>query len=220
MMCVVAIVGSGPSNYLPDLTGYETEVDIWIGADRGALEILDRGIMITYAVGDFDSVTQEQKEVIFANARHTDEYSHIKDKTDLEIALQTAFDLNAKKIYLFGITGGRLDHELINVQLLYTIIAKGIKAIIINRWNQLELKEPGTHKVFKDKLYPFISFVPFTERVRGISLSGFAYPLTNYDVTWGSTRLISNWLQLEMGSVSFKEGLLLFVQSRDNDEVK
>lgn len=40
-------------------------------------------------------------------------YPSEKDQTDLEIALEQAYELAPKTIYIFGVTGGRLDHELI-----------------------------------------------------------------------------------------------------------
>ncbi len=219
-MSVVAIVGSGPKAYLPDLTQYQTEVDIWIGADLGGFRVLDEGMTLDYAVGDFDSVTPKQKELILRKALHTDVYSEIKNETDLELALNKAYDVQAEKIYLFGITGGRLDHALINVQLLHAIINKNIRGIIVDSWNEIELKKPGAYTMLKNELYSYISFVPFTEYVKRISLSGFTYPITDYDVAWGSTRLISNEIELEKGTFSFEEGLLLLIQSRDNPEDK
>lgn len=214
-MCVVAIIGSGPTDYIPNLVSYQDEVDIWIGADHGALTLIDKGIPVHYAVGDFDSVTAKQKETIIDHAIDSDTYSQLKDETDLEIALQKAFEVKAKKIYLFGMTGGRLDHALINVQLLYTILNKNIQGIIIDQWNQVELMKPGTYTVFKNESYTYTSFIPFTESVKGISLTGFTYPLSKYDINWGSTRLISNELAANTASFSFEEGLLLFIQSRD-----
>src|SRR5699024_2584929 len=171
-MSVVAIVGSGPKAYLPNLTDYQEEIDIWIGADLGGYRVINEGITLDYAVVDFDSVTEKQKE--------------------LEIALNKADQVDSKKIYLFGITGRRLDHALINVQLLYEMINKNIRGIIIDWSNKIELKKPCTYSLFKNRLYPYISFIPFTKEVKHISLSGFIYSISNYDVTWGSTRLISN----------------------------
>jgi len=214
-MSVVAIVGSGPKAYLPKLTDYEAEIDIWIGADLGGYRVINEGITLDYAVGDFDSVTEKQKESILKKAIHTDAYDQMKNETDLELALNKAYEVGAKKIYLFGITGGRLDHALINVQLLYEMINKNIRGIIIDWSNKIELKKPGTYIQYKNSLYPYISFIPFTKEVKHISLSGFIYSLSNYDVTWGSTRLISNELKLEKGEYSFDEGLLLVIQSCD-----
>lgn len=216
-MCVVAIVGSGPAEYLPDLALYEAEVDVWIGADRGALAIAEQGIKIDYAVGDFDSVTVGEKAVIIDVALHTDEYAREKDATDLEIALDKAYDIGAKKVYLFGITGGRLDHGLINVQLLHKVVKRGLRGIIFDSKNHLELFKPGTYTIARNDLYSYVSFVPFTEKVLGVTLTDFVYPISNYDVTWGQTRLISNELVRSEGTLSFEAGMLLVVQSRDID---
>lgn len=215
-MCVVAIVGSGPVDYLPDLALYEAEVDVWIGADRGALAIVERGITVDYAVGDFDSVTAEEKTIIIEAALQVNEYASEKDATDLEIALDKAYDIGAKKVYLFGITGGRLDHGLINVQLLHKIVKRGLRGIIIDRKNKLELFKPGTYTIARNDLYSYVSFVPFTEKVLGVTLTDFVYPISNYDVTWGQTRLISNELVRFEGMLSFVAGMLLVVQSQDS----
>lgn len=215
-MSVVAIVGSGPEDYLPELSVYEAEVDVWIGADRGALALIDRGIPVDYAVGDFDSVTDDELEIITFQAEQTDTYAAEKDETDLEIALLKAFEVQAETIYLFGVTGGRLDHALVNLQLLHTISGKNIRGIMIDRWNRVELKTPGTYSVSQKRLYTYVSFIPFTDCVRGISLSGFVYPLADYDLVLGSTTLVSNELTGRVGTLSFEEGLLLVIQSQDD----
>src|SRR5699024_6880203 len=172
-MSVVAIVGSGPKSYLPNLTDYEEEIDIWIGADLGGYRVINEGITLDYAVGDFDSVTEKQKEFILKKAIHTDAYNQMKNETDLELALNKAYEVGANKIYLFCISGCRRDHALINIELLFEIINKNIRRIIIALSYEIELKIPGTFILFKNNLYPYISFIPFTKEVKHVALSGF-----------------------------------------------
>lgn len=215
-MSVVAIIGSGPLKDIPDICTYRKKVDIWIGADRGALTIIERGLPLHYAVGDFDSVTSKQKKLIYTHAKHKKVYSEIKNETDLELALRVAIELNASKVYLFGMTGGRLDHTLVNLQLLTTLLNKNIQGVIIDRCNRVELKKPGTYLINKHDAYSYISFVPFTDNVKGVSLTDFIYPLSNYDLNLGSTRCISNELSSNRATVSFEEGLLLFIYSTDD----
>src|SRR5690625_3803021 len=135
-MPTVAIMGNGPIDRIPKLSFYKDEIDVWIGADRGALTLVENGITVNYSLGDFDSVDAKQREMIINHTIHFDASPVEKDKTDLEIALDRAFEIKPEKLYLFGITGGRLDHELINIQLLHTIIEKGIRGIMIDQWNQ------------------------------------------------------------------------------------
>lgn len=215
-MCVVAIMGNGPIDHVPNLEQYKDKVDIWIGADRGALMLVENGIRLQYAVGDFDSVNAQQKAMILENSTRLATYPSMKNETDLKIALHQACELQPKKIYLFGVTGGRLDHALINMQLLHKIVEKEIRGIIIDQWNRLELTKPGTYTVYKQEDYPYVSFVPFTKEVKGLSLIDFKYPLDSYLLKKGSTRCISNELNSNKAIFTYEEGMLLLIQSRDD----
>lgn len=214
-MSVVAIMASGPLDHVPDVGEYNEEIDTWVAADRGALTLIKQGINVTYALGDFDSVTAEQRKLVQNKATYFEAYPVEKDETDLEIAIKRALELNPSKIYLFGVTGGRFDHTFINVQLLHTILEVGVRGIIIDRWNQMELTKPGKHPMTKNEQFPYISFVPLTKEVTGISLSGFYYPLRDAAITWGSTLCISNQLIDQTGELNYETGMLLAIKSRD-----
>ncbi|MFD2044057.1 thiamine diphosphokinase [Ornithinibacillus salinisoli] len=214
-MKTIGIVGNGPTNILPNLSLYKYNVDYWIGADRGAVTLLEQNIALDLAVGDFDSVTSQEKSKIQQYAGLFQEYAIEKDETDIEIALRKAFKLNPDKIILFAVTGGRLDHTLANIQLLKTIITKDIEAVIIDQQNKIELTLPGSYIVHNDHEYPNLSFIPVTEQVKGLTLTDFYYPLTDATICYGSTLSISNKLLLNNGTFSYKEGILLFIKSRD-----
>ncbi|GGJ86356.1 thiamine pyrophosphokinase [Lentibacillus kapialis] len=214
-MLHIGIMGNGPEQLVPELQDYENVIDVWIGADRGSLTLMENNITPDYAVGDFDSMDDKDKTVVRKQAEVFAQYPSEKDQTDLEIALDQAYALNPEKIYLFGVTGGRLDHELINVQLLYSIMNRKIKGLIVDSQNLIELFEPGTHKISYNRNYPNMSFVPCTECVRGLTLQGFYYPLTNETIAWGSTLCISNKLISDFGTFSYEEGILLVIKSRD-----
>ncbi|MFD1360292.1 thiamine diphosphokinase [Lentibacillus salinarum] len=214
-MSHVAIMGNGPQELLPELSRYQSIMDVWIGADRGSLTLLENGITPDYAVGDFDSMSTEDKLNVQRHANVFASYPSEKDETDLEIALNKAYALNPEKIYLFGVTGGRLDHALINIQLLYAMKNRTITGVIIDRQNRLEIAGPGKHNISHDAYYPTISFIPHTRLVKGMKLEGFYYPLTDKTISWGSTRCISNKLISDFGTFSFNEGILLIIKSRD-----
>src|SRR5699024_12407488 len=107
-------MGNGPVNHLPDLDLYSQDVDVWIGADRGVLTLMEREIHVNYALGDFDSIDNNQKKTVQQNADVFEIHPPEKDKTDLEIVLQMALSLEPDTIYLFCVTADRLDHALIN----------------------------------------------------------------------------------------------------------
>ena len=212
----IGIVGNGPEALLPELSKYKEEIDLWIGADRGAFTLINSGLPLDYALGDFDSVNKVELEQIRDEATQFKIFPEEKDETDIELALEQAFLLKPETIIMFGVTGGRKDHELINIQLLYSIVKHGMKGVIIDKDNYLELTLPGRHHLNKDNDYSSISFIPFTEEVEGLTLNGFYYPLVNERISWGSTRCISNKLSAESGTYSYEQGILLLIKSRDS----
>src|SRR5699024_11341749 len=104
------------------------------------------------------------------------------------------FELQPDEILFVGITGGRLDHTLINIQTLLLLKQRKVNAIVVDRYNKLELTLPGKHDVIYEEKYPNISFIPMTPVVRGITLEGFYYPLNYKDFFMGSTFFFSNKL--------------------------
>lgn len=183
--------------------------------EKGALYIHHNHLQLDYALGDFDSVTPAEKDEIRKQALYFQSYPSEKDRTDLEIAIDKAVSLKPKKIYLFGTTGGRKDHELVNIQLLYRIADLGMEAAMIDRYNFITLKFPGEYTISHDRRYSYISFIAFTPKVSGITLTGFKYELKKESLSWGSTLCISNQLLGNTGTFSYDNGILLLIKSRE-----
>ncbi|MBB6452968.1 thiamine pyrophosphokinase [Salirhabdus euzebyi] len=214
-MKIVGVVGGGPAQDLPDLKEYDSDSVFWIGADRGNLTLLEHNIIPQIGVGDFDSINADEMLTIDQCSIKIETYSTQKDETDLELAIQKAIEINPDIIYLFGVTGGRLDHELINIHMLYRIEKAGIKGVLINKSNWIELKLPGMHKIEYEPKFKYISFIPQSLSVLDLTLEGFIYPLKDKEVQFGSTLCISNQLNGKIGTFSFTSGILIVVKSRD-----
>ena len=71
---------------------YRTDFDCFVGVDRGSLWVLEEKLPLALAVGDFDSVTAEERQVIQKRAQHFVQARPEKDDTDLELALLTIFE--------------------------------------------------------------------------------------------------------------------------------
>ncbi len=54
----VAVFAGGDRGY------YRTDFDSFVGVDRGSLWILGEDLPLALAVGDFDSVTEEERQLI------------------------------------------------------------------------------------------------------------------------------------------------------------
>ncbi|WP_199426016.1 thiamine diphosphokinase [Thermaerobacillus caldiproteolyticus] len=209
---IIHIVGGGPSEFLPPLHHYNGDNVKWVGVDRGALRLLQMGIQPVKVFGDFDSMDAKELKWVQTVLDDVEIWPSEKDKTDMEIALDWASEQNAIKIRVFGATGGRLDHLFGNVQLLVKYIDKPIE--IIDRQNTITVHTPGTYPVLHDH-HRYISFIPISHEVKGITLRGFKYPLTNCHISIGSTLCISNELIRSSGTFSFSEGILMMIRSKD-----
>jgi len=62
-----------------------------------------------------------------------------KNETDLELALTWAVEQNPELIRIFGATGGRLDHLLANVQLMFKPLVEtgNVNIFLIDKQNIL-----------------------------------------------------------------------------------
>ena len=72
----------------------------FIGADHGAIYLLDKGIKPAMAVGDFDSLTDEEWQRVVRNVAMIERHAPEKDETDTELAIIRA--LTKKRAVLFN----------------------------------------------------------------------------------------------------------------------
>lgn len=213
----INILAGGPEIYQPNLHEYSSENDIWVGVDRGVYTLIKNKITPEIAFGDFDSVSSEELQVIEGHVKEIKRYKPEKNETDMELALNWAIQQEPALIRIFGATGGRLDHLLANVHLLVKPVLEEshVNIVLIDNQNILSLKGPGRYKIEKRVDKKYISFVPLTLEIKGLTLRGFKYPLENRHISIGSTLCISNELISDYGTFSFSEGILLLIRSND-----
>ncbi len=187
-----------------------------IAVDGGLKAAKELGLVPDVIVGDFDSVDPS----VLAFYRKTEHivwevHQPEKDDTDTELALKRAMAMGVGEIVILGATGGRLDHMIGNIQLLYPCLQTGIRASIVDPQNRLYLID-GETLFRRDAVWgKYISFLPLTQEVRGITLKGFKYPLTNKDIRIGTSLCISNELIEEEGRITVSDGVLIAVESHD-----
>jgi thiamine pyrophosphokinase len=208
-----AIVFSGGRLSEEDLQQIQPD-DFIIGADKGALFLIEHGITPHVSVGDFDSVTLEQKEQVEAASKRMLSCDPVlKDLTDTELALEIAMDEQAEHVLMLGVTGTRMDHTLANVQILVRAMQHHISCAIMDAHNYIVLT--GSTLEIEPMDYTYTSLLPLTAEVTGIHLDGFMYPLHNATLKMGQSRGVSNQLTATKGTISIESGLLLVIQSKD-----
>ena len=187
-----------------------------IAVDRGLNAAWALGIVPDVIVGDFDSADPAAL-ADFRRREHIvwEVHQPEKDDTDTELAIKRAAAMGAGYIVLLGATGGRLDHLLGNIHLLYPCLQRGVEACILDPGNKLYLIDGERHFKRREVWGTYISFLPLTEEVKGITLRGFKYPLTDKDIAIGTSLCISNELAADEAVITLQDGVLIVVESRD-----
>lgn len=192
------------------------ETDVVIGVDGGAIACLKRGIPIDLALGDFDSITHEEKNELARLAKRLEEFNADKDDTDAELAISRAWEtFHPEQIILYNWMGGRLDHLLSLLFFVYQPRFEPIleKLTFQNKKNTLVFLKPGEHTIQKEEDKTYVSIIGMTP-VTNLTLSGLKYPLSEatYDYP---VALVSNEMLNGDAQLSFKKGILAVIQSGD-----
>ena len=79
----------------------------WAGVDRGALVLIENGIEPVFSVGDFDSVNDEERQIL-KNQLNIHPVKAEKDDTDLALGVEKAVEQGYSEIIIYGATGGKI----------------------------------------------------------------------------------------------------------------
>ncbi|MDG5470245.1 thiamine diphosphokinase [Jeotgalibacillus sp. ET6] len=213
---MIYLVGGGPIDH-QWLVSLKQEEARWIGVDRGTDKLIKAGASVERAFGDFDSVSKEEYERIVSFVPTIETAEPEKNETDLEMALKWALQ-QSQPIRLIGVTGGRLDHFMGNLQLLvsHPVLKHSHPVEILDEQNRIAVYEKGEYEIRNDTAYRYLSFIPITQEVEKLTLTRVKYPLTDHNVKMGTTLTISNEFIAPSASISFQSGILMMIRSKDN----
>lgn len=191
---------------------------ILIAADKGLAFFEETGIIPTRIVGDFDTLGTELLPKYEALGVPIRKYNPVKDATDTEIAVRLAMELGAQKITLLGASqGNRLDHLFGNVLTMMIPEKEGIPCFMVDPYNRLRILTKPLEIHREEQYGKYISLVPLTTDVFGVTLTGFKYPL--WDARLGVENFgslgISNELIEDHGRIDFRSGILLMLECND-----
>jgi thiamine pyrophosphokinase len=110
--------------------------DYIICADGGTRHALALGLQPDLIVGDMDSAEPAQLQELRKANVTIESFSHDKDQTDLELAINRALALKPKKIVIVGGLGGRLDQTLANITLLTMIDSRNSISASTMGWSR------------------------------------------------------------------------------------
>ncbi|MDN5353166.1 MAG: thiamine pyrophosphokinae [Clostridiales bacterium] len=194
-------------HFVPDLA-----FDWVIAADSGAkwLEMLD--IIPDELIGDFDSISDLNHYLTRWQGVHSETFPAEKDVTDSEIAVDAALRKNPDLVVIIGGFGGRADHMLSTLFLT----GRSPSLVMIDSYNVARVIEGPYEMQLTRESAPgkYISIVPLSDVVEGVTIQGVKYPLDRATILFGQTIGVSNELISENGTLAVEKGraVLFFTQ--------
>lgn len=164
----------------------------YIGVDQGVYHLYQQGITPVIAIGDMDSIENEQ----ILQDINIQRYSSIKDDTDTALAIQYAIQKGYDAIDLYGVTHRRIDHFMAVLCLLEKY--QDISITIYDEWNKIFVLKPGQHYLAKDQ-YHYFSIFAFDESA--VTLKDCHYPLDHYILKRNDPLCVSNQMNEEYAIV-------------------
>ena len=160
-----------------------------IAVDGGIKAVKEKNLIADLLIGDFDSCNLSEDEYR-NNYLKKMTFNARKDYSDLELALQECeknSHCDTDEILIYNATGIRLDHFYANILLLEKY--SNLKAKIIDKNNCIFIIDKD-ETFFKNE-YKYISFFAL-ESDTIISLNGFSYDLSDYNLNINDPLCLSN----------------------------
>lgn len=175
-----------------------------IAADRGLDYALAAGITPDLVVGDFDSAKTEIPSGI-----QCVRVSPIKDDTDAALAAELAVKKGFRELRFLCALGGRLDHSIANIQLLYGLKKHGENGIMYGDNTELFLAYDECVEI--PRFDGFVSVFSYTADCI-VSEQGMKYPLTEKLLTNDLTLGVSNEITEETARITVHSGTALIIK--------
>lgn len=198
---VCCIFGAGElygCEQLPDCSFFS------ICADGGYDTAQKMGVTPDVFIGDFDSLRGD------LSCREVIRLKPEKDDTDTLSAVKLALERGYTEFYFYGCTGGRTDHTIANIQILYELANRGYRAYLLGN-HEVFTCICGCTACFSEESEGMFSVFSLSETSTGVSETGVKYTLTNAKMTNGFPIGVSNeWIGVP-AEISVKNGTLLLI---------
>lgn len=203
-MATCALVGASDFNeawFRAQLSAGAFDEVIAVDGGYGALRRI--GCVPTTAIGDFDSLGYVPDDV------PVQRFDPRKAASDMELALDYAWDRGARCFEVYGALGGRLDHTVANIQLFARFSEQGARLSAVGLDQRVAfLTGPGTCELpLLDQ--GTVSVFALNDQVDGLLEEGMLYGFDGPQLTNRSTRGLSNELIGQPARVSVGKGTLI-----------
>lgn len=209
------IFANGVLNRAPKLDELIHQAELVIAADGGANHCDMLGITPDFLLGDLDSIDP----AVLTNYQHKGiaikRHPPRKDATDLELALDLAVEKGARMVWLIGALGGRWDMSVANILLAASAKYQDLHIFLAGQDCTMQILHPGPIHTIRGEAEQKVSLLALQSDVHGVTLTGFAYPLTEHTLLFGSSQGVSNLMLADEATVQHADGTLLCVLFSD-----
>ena len=180
-----------------------------IAADSGAARLAAIGIQPHAVIGDFDSIDPAELWRLRSGGVEIVEHPAPQERTDADVAIELAVQRGARSLIVLGAFGGaRIDHTLGNLSLLAHPALRAIPTWAVDGWSALTiLRGDGIREMhFHGHPGDYVSIIPISDHVTGVSAVGLRWPLSNAALERGRSQSISNELLHDRAVIQLRAG--------------
>lgn len=179
--------------------------DYVIAVDAGYAHLERVGAVPDLVVGDFDSLGY-----VPSHANVETHPSH-KDASDIELAMERAFERGFDVLVVYGCLSGRLDHTYGVLQLLAKFARRGLRVFAVGDTFAVSALEGGKRSAlcFGAVESGTLSTFALSDEVRGVDEIGLEYPLGKATLTNDEPLGVSNEFIGDPVTVAVESGTLL-----------
>lgn len=215
----IAILCAGadhPALHLIETYIQEADSVIFIGIDRGAYRMIRAGYHLDYALGDFDSVSDKELDLVRTHSKEVYRVQAEKDATDTELAFEWLKSTYPDAyVYLFGAMGTsmvRLDHKIANLYLVYQpqFTQMILRTTLVEENLQIQWYGPGHHQIRSGSHMPdYLSIISMTP-VQELTITGAKYELPSTNLHFPRAYISNEFLSTEdIVEISLTQGILM-----------
>lgn len=162
------------------------EDDLVIAVDGGLNYCSVLEVEPDLIMGDFDSVSQEQKEALLQLQEQVPDrviaLKPEKDDTDMLAALKLGLEFGYTCFYIYASTGGRLEHTLANIQCLLYLKNHDAVGYMMDGNGMIFVMQNEEVKL-RNTLEGYLSLFSLVKASKGITIEGMKYELHHDTLT-------------------------------------
>ncbi len=203
--------------------------DLVIAVDGGYDYLNSIGVIPDLLIGDFDSINGS-KNIITGNDIPVISFPPEKDYTDMYLAAEEGMKRGYNIFYIYGGTGGRIDHTVSNIQLITwisTCKVNGRNAIaylydekqLLTAITDTEFSLSTTctdsyHAYYKARTCGYVSVFSHSNISENVTINGLRYNVNNITLTNNMVLGTSNEFTGSDCTISVEKGTLIISLER------